>query len=233
MKNPAENFLLFTVEFIEGGMPDLTNAPGDMIVPIKFHLQKPSALPEGVPDWREWDNQRQGMLLYLMILANYQHALPDPTQPLTVRMADDAMARVCAMEETRDTGPLALRRAMRLAATKQYERAGALWRQHVEEQARVKERERLAELGAKLSDGLQRSRDKAKKAKKDAARHRHDEWKRIGMPLRTARPDMPDNQLAETIAARSGRPESRHAIRKALEALGLKRKKKTPAENVS
>ena len=228
MKGEKEKFVLFRVEF-PSGMPDLTGSPGDTPIPIKFYTEKGLGVVDGIPNIDDWDDKRQGMMLFLMILANHHQKYADPSQPLTVQMADDALARVREVESTYDSEPRAVRRAMRLAADGQYERAGALLRKYTEAQFKAQERARLAEVGAKLSAGLEISRAKAKKVRKDAAQSRHQEWQRIGMPLRTARPDMPDSQLADTIAARSGRPESRHAIRKVLAALGLKRRKKPPS----
>jgi hypothetical protein len=216
----------FHVEFGEEGMPDLTDAPDDTAVPIKFRMEREVEVLEGAPDPNEWDDKQQGMFLYLLILYEYQEKLP-PGTILTKAMVDDAMEKVRNADDTIDGGPLELmiQRAKRLAASNQYERAGALWRKYETEVADAREREHLAELGKKVANHLEESRAEAAKANKEAAQKRYKVWKPIALAIRKEHPDWSNTQVAQAVAKRLGTPDSWHAVRKQLAEFGAQRKK--------
>lgn len=199
----------------------------DAPFPLKYEVTLEPTDAGGLSDVRTWDNHRRGMMLVNVLIAERHRTGPDHDKILTNAMAERILAKVIEEDEIRDEEPLALRRAMRLACSGEFERAGRLWLKYIQDKENAVVHARFVEVGKRTVQGLQRSRAKASKVLKEAAQRRHAEWKRIGLPIRTLFPNMPDMQLAKVIAERTDHPEGWHAIRKVLEPLGLQRRRKT------
>jgi hypothetical protein len=124
--------------------------------------------------------------------------------------------------ERDDIGTMPLARAVSLAASGEFERAGRMFRQIILDGGNQQVRDQAAAFGLKIRAQRREYSRKGNANKILDASARREKWRAAGTPIRAKNPGESDSWLARQIARLTG--DNANSIRAAIPSLGLGKK---------